>query len=93
MKEATFGQRFLSAVRASSHSAGPWTFAQISRIEGASRDVLASELHITCEFLPPSFMALVALADPETLGRVFVDELRRHQEEQRKKSDWDADVD
>jgi len=89
MEEATFGQRFLAAVRATTHSAGPWTYAQISRIEGASREVLASELDITCAFLPPSFTALVATADPETLGRLFVDELRRHQEEQRKKRDMD----
>ena len=65
---------------------------QISRIEGAGREVLASELHITCAFLPPSFMALLSMAEPETLGKLFVEELRRHQEEQRKKSDWDIDM-
>ena len=93
MKDPTFGQRFLVAVRAAGHSAGPWTYAQISRIEGAGRDGLASELHISCAFLPPSFMALLSIADPETVGRLFVEELRRHHREQRNMSDWDVDMD
>lgn len=83
MAEATptFGHRFLAAVRAASQSAGPWTYAQITRIESVDRNGLATEFDLTCPWLSPSFVALVATADPETLARLFLVELRRRQEE------------
>jgi predicted lactoylglutathione lyase len=92
-EEATFGRRFVAAVRAATHSAGPWNYAQITRMEKAGRDVLVSELLVTCAFLPPSFTALAAVVDPETLGRHFVEELRRHQEARRKAGEGDLDLD
>lgn len=82
MPEAAFGSRFVSAVRAELHSAGPWSYEQIRRIEGADRRALGSELYVTCPFLPPAFAERVSIDDPETLGRLFADEFRRHQEKQ-----------
>jgi hypothetical protein len=82
MPETTFGTRFVAAVRAELHSTGPWSYDQIRRIEAADREVLASELHVTCAFLPAAFTQQVSTSDPETLGRLFSEEFRRHQERQ-----------
>ena len=82
MAEATFGSRFFSAVRAELHSTGPWSYDQVRRLEAADREALASELDATCPFLPPAFAQQVSIGDPETLGRLFSDEFRRHQERQ-----------
>jgi hypothetical protein len=92
MPDGTFGGRFLAVVRAELHSTGPWSYEQIRRIEDADREVLAPELYVTCPFLPTEFTQRTSIDDPETLGRLFADEFRRHQEKQARLMSLDAGV-